>query len=47
MDWGSHLEKILSEKRKNSKNQSEIAAGEQKISRESEFLFGHRFRTLL
>ena len=45
---GYQLEKIRSKKSKNSKNQSEIAACEQKNHyRETEFLFKHRFLTLL
>ena len=32
MDWKNHLEKIQSKNRKNSKNQSEIAACEQKTT---------------
>ena len=34
MDWEKHLEKIQSKNRKNSKNQSEIAACEQKTTSE-------------
>ena len=49
MDWENHLEKNSGLKnRKHSKNQSEIAASEQKNHyRETEFLFKHRFLTLL
>ena len=47
MDWKNHLEKNQIQKieKKNSKNQSEIAACEQKTT--SEFLFKHRFLSLL
>ena len=45
-DWENYLEKKSDPKnRKNSKNQSEIAACEQKTT--TEFLFKHRFLTLL
>ena len=48
MDWKNHLEEKSDPKiQKNSKNQSEIAACEQKTTNESEFLFKHRFLTLL
>ena len=48
MDWENHLEKKPDPKnRKNSKNQSEIAACEQKTNSESGFLFKLRFLTLL
>ena len=48
-DWANFLEKISVEKieKKNSKNQSEIAASEQKITNEKASLFKHRFLTLL
>ena len=47
MDWKNHLEKNPIQKiEKNIKNQSEIAACEQKITSEK-FLFKHRFFTLL
>ena len=46
MDWENHLEKKIDPKnRKNSKNQSEIAAWEQKNHyRETEFLFNFKIR---
>ena len=47
MDWENHLEKILSKKLKNRKNQSEIAACEQKTTSEKASFFKHRFLTLL
>ena len=47
MDWENHLEKIQSKNWINSKKQSEIAACEQKTTREGEFMFKHRFLTLL
>ena len=49
MDWKNHLEKKSDPKnRKNSKNQSEIVACEQKTSREkSKFCSKHRILTLL
>ena len=49
MDWENHIEKKSDpKKRKNSKNQSENAACEQKNHyRETEFLFKHRCLTLL
>ena len=44
MDWKNHLKKSDPKNRKNSKNQSEIAACEQKNHYgETEFLFKHRF----
>ena len=48
MDWENHLQKNpIQKNRKNSKNQSEIAACEQKTISETEFLFKHSFLTLL
>ena len=49
MNWENHVEKKSDkELEKNSKNQSEIAACEQKKHKpESEFSFKHRFFTLL
>ena len=48
MDWENHLEKNPIQKTEKSKNLSEIAACEQKNHyRETEFLFKHRFLTLL
>ena len=43
MDWENHLEKNPIQKIENSKNQSEIAACEQKTTKEIEFLFNTVF----
>ena len=47
MDWENHLEKYRIRKIEKSKNQSEIATCEKNHYRETEFLFKHRFLTLL
>ena len=48
MDWENHLERDPIQKNwKNSKNQSEIAAFEQKPLARKRILFKHHFLTLL
>ena len=41
MDWGNHLEKTSDQNKKNSKNQSEIAACEQKNTNEKANLYSN------
>ena len=48
MDWENHLEKIRTKiSKKTSKNQSEIAACEQKATTEKPNFCSNHFRTLL
>ena len=47
MDWENHLEKYPIQKIEKTENQSEIAACEQTTNEKANFLFKHRFLTLL